>query len=198
MRKSQLPSSRPALLPLLKPTRFVSSFPSDAPQPKKTKRNNENTPTNVSIKPETTEKPEHSELVFHCTFRKPQAKKHKTWDGDGFVIAMGKSFTLKDEEGKQLAQINANYGTLESGQTISIGGKEIEIGEPAKYAEYASGRLFLSNSLVSAPLPVTVAAKGFKNPMTDPSRIQSANSITTPAPKPRHDPNSPGICLWRD
>ena len=39
-------------------------------------------------------------LTTPCTRRKPQSKKHKTWDGDAYVTVQGGTLMLVSERGK--------------------------------------------------------------------------------------------------
>lgn len=41
---------------------------------------------------------------FNVIWRKTSKKKHKKWEGDAVLIVKGKSFTLKDLEGKDIGR----------------------------------------------------------------------------------------------
>lgn len=41
---------------------------------------------------------------FNVIWRKASKKKHKKWEGDAVLIVKGKSFTLKDLEGKDIGR----------------------------------------------------------------------------------------------
>ncbi|ROT81158.1 DNA repair and recombination protein RAD54B [Penaeus vannamei] len=67
---------------------------------------------------------------FSVVWCKLSRKKHKNWEGDAVLIVKGRSVILKDTEGKEIGRASgyklADLGTLEEGNTLPIGGKEIE------------------------------------------------------------------------
>lgn len=80
---------------------------------------------------------------FMCTWRKPQARKHKTWDGDAVLIVNRSRKTGKlkcQASGNQLA-MSSNFQpvSLDGGEELTIGGKEIEIDRQISHREYLSG-----------------------------------------------------------
>ncbi|KAN0065862.1 helicase [Thecaphora frezii] len=92
---------------------------------------------------------------YLCTWRKPQFKKHKTWDGDAVLIVKNdaKTCTLRcTETGKDLCSRAAfNYGQLESGDQLTIGGKEIEIDRQISRHEYQRGHAASAVPPIPAP-----------------------------------------------
>ncbi|EPQ31063.1 uncharacterized protein PFL1_01252 [Pseudozyma flocculosa PF-1] len=95
---------------------------------------------------------------YLCTWRKPQFKKHKTWDGDAVLIVKegGKHCALRcTETGKDLCTRAAfNHGQLDSGDQLTVGGKEIEIDREISRPEFLRG----SSAAVPAPAPAPVPA----------------------------------------
>ena len=65
-------------------------------------------------------------LLIRYHRRKPTAKKHKTWDGDGVLSVVNGSARLQDVSGKELGRTSYSSALL-PGSTLSIGGKEVEI-----------------------------------------------------------------------
>lgn len=77
--------------------------------------------------------------------RKPTAKKHKTWDGDGIVrVADGFAY-LQDISGKDMGRAACN-GPLLPESTLSISGKEVEVESIMSRADYMAGRHLLASS----------------------------------------------------
>lgn len=67
------------------------------------------------------------ETYWMVQWRKPQQKKHKTWDGDAVLIVRGSRCFMKDTDGKDIASAAFTGGELHSGDELRVGGKEIEI-----------------------------------------------------------------------
>ncbi|KAJ5284834.1 hypothetical protein N7524_000140 [Penicillium chrysogenum] len=89
--------------------------------------------------------------------RKPSAKKHKTWDGDGILSTRGEFVYLRDIAGKEMGR-KVHEARLEPGTTLSISGKEVEIDSEMSRKEYLSGRMFLegakpASTSTSDPVP---------------------------------------------
>lgn len=78
-----------------------------------------------------------------CTWRKPQGRKHKTWDGDAVLIvnrAMGTCKLKCQESGRELGFSNKIIAEdLSGGEELAVGGKEIEIDRQISHREYLSG-----------------------------------------------------------
>jgi len=59
-----------------------------------------------------------------CSFQ------HKKWEGDGILITKGRTASLKDLEGKEIAKSSGYKSSelecLQEGNTLCVGGKEIE------------------------------------------------------------------------
>lgn len=118
-------------------------------------------------RPAEDEDSEDVESYFNVLWRKITQKKHKTWDGDGVVVVKGKSYTLKDSEGKEIGKASSgSWGQLKSGETITISGKEVEIVSELEPESYKSGRVFISavekEATKAAPAPRQITA--YKNP----------------------------------
>ncbi|XP_018415698.1 PREDICTED: DNA repair and recombination protein RAD54B isoform X2 [Nanorana parkeri] len=97
---------------------------------------------------------------------------------EGKDIGRGTGYKLKDLE------------NLEEGQTLMIGGKEIEVMGPITAEDYTSGRCFHSAVVSPTPAPVDfLQPKPFSNPMKNVSKETIAKDLQTC--KPRHDPSTP-------
>ncbi|KAM5157204.1 DNA repair and recombination protein RAD54B isoform 1-T3 [Mantella aurantiaca] len=131
---------------------------------------------------------------FSVVWCKVSKKKHKKWEGDAVLIARGRSVTLKDMEGKDIGKGSGyklkDLENLEEGQTLMIGGKEIEVMGPITAEDYTSGRCFHSAvvSPTQAPLD-SLHVKPFTNPMKNISKETISKDPQTC--KPRHDPSAP-------
>ncbi|XP_052572765.1 DNA repair and recombination protein RAD54B isoform X1 [Peromyscus californicus insignis] len=135
---------------------------------------------------------------FSVVWCKASKKKHKKWEGDAILIVKGRSFTLKDLEGKDIGRgIGYKFKELENveeGQTLVIGGKEIEILGTVSSDDFNSGKCF-QGAHGSPVVPSSQAArKCFSNPFK--SVCQSSQSKANrpnawQSCKPRHDPHAP-------
>ncbi|KZO94503.1 hypothetical protein CALVIDRAFT_556302 [Calocera viscosa TUFC12733] len=95
------------------------------------------------------------ETYWNVQWRKPQTKKHKTWDGDGVLIVAGTKMTLKDLDDKIISTgtISSRTGAIELGASFAVGGKDLEIDSAISKEEYLSGRCFTSSSIAYIPPP---------------------------------------------
>ncbi|KAJ5488370.1 Helicase C-terminal [Penicillium expansum] len=113
-------------------------------------------PSNELTKDDTSD-----EKYFNVLWRKPSAKKHKTWDGDGILSTRGGFVYLRDTAGKEMGR-KVHEACLEPGTTLSISGKEVEIDSEISRKEYLSGRRFLESTKpapTSTPDPVPTPKK---------------------------------------
>ncbi|RDW90126.1 DEAD/DEAH box helicase [Aspergillus mulundensis] len=79
---------------------------------------------------------------FNVLWRKPTAKKNKTWDGDGIISARDGYVYLQDVSGRDMGRA-MNGSALKPGAILSIGGKEVEVDTEIPRKEYLAGRPFL-------------------------------------------------------
>ncbi|KAL6238926.1 hypothetical protein BDW75DRAFT_199921 [Aspergillus navahoensis] len=88
---------------------------------------------------------------FNVLWRKPTAKKNKTWDGDGILSARDGYVYLQDISGRDMGR--AMYASaLKPGVILSVGGKEVEVDTEISKKEYLSGKRFLETK-AEAPTP---------------------------------------------
>ncbi|KAJ5359178.1 DNA repair and recombination protein [Penicillium cataractarum] len=92
------------------------------------------------------------ERFFNVLWRKPTAKKNKTWDGDGILAARGGFLYLRDVGGKDMGRVTYE-SELEPGKMLYVAGKEVEIESEIPRAEYLAGKQFLSNAKPAPPPP---------------------------------------------
>ncbi|KAG1742218.1 P-loop containing nucleoside triphosphate hydrolase protein [Suillus lakei] len=97
-----------------------------------------------------------------ANWRKPQSKKHKTWDGDAFVSHICDKLTVISEKGKILGRKEWDGLALHSGYSFSAGGKQVELDSqvPASQMPSITG----VEDEVSAPegdVPVVLSSPSF-------------------------------------
>ncbi|KAJ5925906.1 DNA repair and recombination protein [Penicillium verhagenii] len=97
------------------------------------------------------------ERFFNALWRKPSAKKNKTWDGDGVLTARAGLVTLQDVGGKDMGR-GRFEGELEPGKMLYVGGKEVEIDSEIPRREYLAGK-----NVLQATKP-TQTSKGSRKP----------------------------------
>ncbi|KAE8288776.1 DNA repair and recombination protein RAD54B [Larimichthys crocea] len=101
---------------------------------------------------------------------KASKKKHKRWEGDAVLVTRGRTATLKDMEGKDIGK-GSGYkvsvlASLSEGETLMIGGKEVEASKPF--------------------CPPTMLGRA-DHPGSKPEDEQTC--------RPRHDPLAPGALV---
>ncbi|KAM0791915.1 hypothetical protein ACM66B_004169 [Microbotryomycetes sp. NB124-2] len=74
--------------------------------------------------------------VFEVLTRNPQARMHKSWEEDGFLVVKGNEATLKDEYNKTLAKGFVS-SSLFFDTEIKVGSRECKIQDSIPYEEYA-------------------------------------------------------------
>ncbi|MCJ8745609.1 hypothetical protein PDJAM_G00132140 [Pangasius djambal] len=153
----------------------------------------------------TTTKP--TARYYSVMWCKASSRKHKRWEGDAVLVATGRSVVLKDMEGRDIGRGSGYKASeLESlceGQTLMVGGKQIEVMGVISDEDYAKGRCF-QDAIVELPLETTAKtpvrhqrpqlAKPFARPALKDATM-SASEPEGPVCKPRHDPNSPGALV---
>ncbi|CAG7991076.1 unnamed protein product [Penicillium olsonii] len=92
------------------------------------------------------------EKYFNVLWRKPTAKKHKTWDGDGIISVRRGNVFLRDATGKEMGR-RVHETPVEPGVSFSISGKEVEVESEITREEYYSGRRFLEPPKPATPDP---------------------------------------------
>ncbi|XP_053414611.1 DNA repair and recombination protein RAD54B [Nycticebus coucang] len=143
---------------------------------------------------------DHENLVkyFSVVWCKPSKKKHKKWEGDAVLIVKGRSFILKNLEGQDIGRgIGYKFKDLEKieeGQTLIIGGKEIEVMGIISPDDFSSGRCFqLGVGSPVMPSSSQCSRKYFSNPFKSVCKPSSKENRQNDFQncKPRHDPHTP-------
>ena len=73
---------------------------------------------------------------YAVLYRKLTNKKHKTWDGDGFLTVRDGLAVLQDVSGREMAR-TAFDNPLLPGSTLCMGGKDVEVDTVITKGEYA-------------------------------------------------------------
>lgn len=141
---------------------------------------------------------------FSVMWCKASKKKHKRWEGDAVLVTRGRTATLKDMEGKDIGKGSgykvSELATLCEGQTLMIGGKEVEVMGVISAEEFARGRCFQEVHVEQdEPRPsAPPSARGFASkPFCPPSRAGFVLSKPEEEQtcKPRHDPLAHGALV---
>ncbi|XP_078073165.1 DNA repair and recombination protein RAD54B isoform X2 [Mustelus asterias] len=141
---------------------------------------------------------------YNVLWCKASKKKHKKWEGDAILIVRKTSVILKDIEGKDIGKgyKSKELETLSEGQTLMIGGKEIEIMGPISADDFMSGRCF--HSTVTSPSCLSLATssgqpllKPFTNPLRSNTGLSQTEGVrrTNTDCKPRYNPNAPNALV---
>ncbi|KAI0266687.1 P-loop containing nucleoside triphosphate hydrolase protein [Gloeopeniophorella convolvens] len=77
-----------------------------------------------------------SQVYWTANWRKPQQKKHKTWDGDAYVTLEKGNLILVSENGKILGRKPFEGSRLSSGLKASLGGLDIELDSRIPQSEF--------------------------------------------------------------
>uniref|UniRef100_A0A8C8RUC6 RAD54 homolog B n=1 Tax=Pelusios castaneus TaxID=367368 RepID=A0A8C8RUC6_9SAUR len=146
------------------------------------------------------EEPHYLSKYFNVVWCKASKKKHKKWEGDAVLIAKGTSVILKDMEGKDIGR-GAGYKSkdlesLDEGQTLMIGGKEIEVMGIISAEDYSSGKCFQTVLGTSTNVPTASSQstqKQFHSPFKNVCKPSAKENLLKDPHncKPRHDPNTP-------
>ncbi|NXI50567.1 RA54B protein, partial [Chloroceryle aenea] len=145
------------------------------------------------------EEPDCLAKYFSVVWCKASKKKHKKWEGDAVLITKGKSVILKDMEGKDIGRgtgyKSKELDSLGEGQTLMVGGKEIEVMGVIPADDFKSGRCFQAGLGTHDTVPTALCQTHMKpfckpfqtvcQPKTQENMLKDSQSY-----KPRHDPNA--------
>ena len=101
MKRSQLPSQNSNIQKLIprqnsfkSPIRLANEN-SQIPPAKKHKGQEKDSLIRVESPNDKSDKLNLIQEVWSCMYRKPSSKKHKSWEGDGFIIIQGKVYYIE-------------------------------------------------------------------------------------------------------
>ncbi|KAI9814176.1 MAG: helicase [Pycnora praestabilis] len=118
------------------------------------------------------------EGCYTVLWRKPTAKKHKTWDGDGILRIAGGFAYLQDISGRDMGKTTCN-SLLLPGSTLKVAGKDIEIDALMTKKDWLTGRSLLKTAKGSPSVEVNEA-----KPRTSPSEKRNGSDTRNHAPLP--------------
>ncbi|KAJ8394570.1 hypothetical protein AAFF_G00043730 [Aldrovandia affinis] len=113
--------------------------------------------------------PDAGARYFSVIWCKVSKKKHKRWEGDAVLVARGRSVVLKDMEGKDIGR-GTGYKCSEleglmEGQSLVVGGKEVEVMGSISTEDFSRGRCFQEAQVEAAAAPVRIpASRPFSRP----------------------------------
>lgn len=131
-------------------------------------------------------------------------KKHKKWEGDAILVLSGRSVSLLDMEGKEIGKGTGYKSTdllaLKEDETLTVGGKMIQVMSTLTEEQYKSGKCFsgagtvVSDNRVRVPVPEKGTNKKFVNPIHDGQNCPVIQNTAVNI-KPRYDPCVPGALV---
>ncbi|XP_026857007.2 DNA repair and recombination protein RAD54B isoform X1 [Electrophorus electricus] len=140
---------------------------------------------------------------YNVVWCKASSRKHKRWEGDAVLVARGRSVVLKDMEGRDIGRGSgykaSELESLDEGQTLMVGGKQVEVMGVISDEDYVKGRCFqdatvsISTDTVAGGPPSRPGARAFAWPGQKGSG--RGPEPEGPVRKPRHDPNAPGALV---
>ncbi|NXV91189.1 RA54B protein, partial [Calonectris borealis] len=158
-------------------------------------------PTSGTAKEEAAEEePDCFVKYFSVVWCKASKKKHKKWEGDAVLITKGNSVILKDMEGKDIGRgtgyKSKELDSLDEGQTLMVGGKEIEVMGVISADDFSSGRCFQAGIGTHDTVPTALSQtnmKPFCKPYKSVCQSNTRENMLKDSQsyKPRHDPNAP-------
>ncbi|EPS41290.1 hypothetical protein H072_4846 [Dactylellina haptotyla CBS 200.50] len=140
-----------------------------------------------------------SRHFFNVLWRKFQARKHKTWDGDGVLAIVNGTATLQDVNGRDIGSGRVSKIPAE-GDIISLGGKEVEIDSILQKSDFIAGKPFLKSTSKIDDITATVSPAEFytKNAFKSPLLAGTTVARTNPhKPVPRFDPTAEGALVMK-
>ncbi|CCM04369.1 uncharacterized protein FIBRA_06542 [Fibroporia radiculosa] len=167
---------RPKALSSFKPPTMTSNTATS-------KRGIELEPINLVASGETPLKQKAHDSSWTVNWRKPQQRKHKTWDGDAFLTLRGEKLTLISEKGLILGHKSWDGIRIHTGYSAFIGGREIEVDSQI--------------SLSELPTIVGASDESSVDPLiSTPPRSQTRESfllsVRRSSEQPQSEDNSPG------
>ncbi|KAF3913240.1 hypothetical protein AA313_de0208447 [Arthrobotrys entomopaga] len=146
-----------------------------------------------------TDKEGGDKYFFNVLWRKFQARKHKTWDGDGVLAIINGTATLQDINGRDIASGRVSKIPAE-GDVISLGGKEIEIDSLLSRSDFMAGKPFLKSKGKIEDVTATVGTSEFYAKSTFKPPLLAGTTVIKTHPQkaaPRFDPTAEGALVMK-
>ncbi|EIN11409.1 hypothetical protein PUNSTDRAFT_141784 [Punctularia strigosozonata HHB-11173 SS5] len=159
---------------------------------------------------------------WSASWRKPQQKKHKTWDGDAFIACRNDVFTILSDTGKKLGTAKWKGDPLFSGYRIFAANKEFELDAeiPASKMPAMNGSDGWADEgmldeegwetvVTQNPRALSARTSISDNPIVDTVSASTSKKFIPPtsfygksAPKPKkgplHDPEAEGALVMKN
>lgn len=145
--------------------------------------------------------------VYKVVYTKHSQKKHKIW-ADGFVVLNGKTATLKDSNGKQVALERTSFKSLGINESLAVRYYDTEVMSEVPVSDYTSGRIFISTASAPDQKPLSTVnsrsslmksskhtKKRFAVPRGPGSEVSEETAAAQPPLVPMFDPTSPGAVV---
>ncbi|EPX74537.1 ATP-dependent DNA helicase Rdh54 [Schizosaccharomyces octosporus yFS286] len=134
----------------------------------------------------------------YCTilWRKITMKKHKTWEGDGYMVCEGSNYTIYNADWSKIGSSTIRDFSFDEGDMFRVGGKEITVENMMSKEEFNSGCLS-NRQLNDVHLPDTYMSRkkgSFQSPINQTSNLPRRPRV---AQQPRHDPNAAGSLVMQ-
>ncbi|WBW70769.1 ATP-dependent DNA translocase Rdh54 [Schizosaccharomyces osmophilus] len=142
---------------------------------------------------------------IYCTilWRKITMKKHKTWEGDGYLVREGSNYTLYNADWSKIGSSAIRDFSFDEGDMFRVGGKEITVEKMMSREDFNNGCLS-NHQLNDVHLPDTYMSRkkvSFQSPVSQTSKLPRKPRALQ---QPRHDPSAAGSLvmqrpiLWND
>ncbi|PBL03987.1 hypothetical protein ARMGADRAFT_1049644 [Armillaria gallica] len=140
-------------------------------------------------------------LESHWTANWRKVGNKKNWEGDAYVSHTGKIVTFISETGKKLSTSAWKGTSLQSGQTLYFGGKEVQLLNQVSLSELPCNSAIVdtpTNQKLPALSGANDSVKKFATPLSagGVSPASFYGSVKKPA-KPLHDPGAEGAIVMK-
>ncbi|EPY54096.1 ATP-dependent DNA helicase Rdh54 [Schizosaccharomyces cryophilus OY26] len=123
-------------------------------------------------------------------------KKHKTWEGDGYLVREGNNYTIYDADWSKIGSSNIRDFSFGEGDIFRVGGKEITVENMMSSEDFHKGCL-LNVQLKEVHVPDTYMSRkkvSFQSPVSQTSNVQRKVRVSQ---QPRHDPSAAGSLVMQ-
>ncbi|CAH8544078.1 unnamed protein product [Heterobilharzia americana] len=142
-------------------------------------------------------------MYFEAVYAKASTKKHKKWEGDGFVEVDGRTMKLITEDLKVIASTSSHklafLNDIDTGSIVHIGSYEAElisrIEKPQLNSANSKSKEVTKTSFASEEYPTNKATTKSSICLPKPSAI-STHDVSNDSLNPLIMPKPPADCIW--